>query len=86
MSARLQVLLSESEMAEIQRLAQREQMPVGKWVRRALQEARARKPVNEAEAKLKAVRLSTKYEFPTSDMDQMLSEIEQGYQSMGAHA
>ncbi len=86
MSTRLQVLLSESEMAEIQRLAQREQMTVGKWVRRALEEARMRQPVNEPEAKLKAVRLSTKYSFPTADMDQMLGEIEQGYQSLSAHA
>ena len=85
MSTRLQVLLPESEMAEIQRLAQREQMTVGKWVRRALEEARTRQPVNEPEAKLKAVRQGAKYSFPTSDMDQMLSEIEQGYQGLSAH-
>jgi hypothetical protein len=83
---RLQVLLPDSEMTEIQRLAQRDGVSVGKWVRRALEEARTRQPVNAPEVKLKAVRLSTKYSFPASDIDQMLSEIEQGYQSMSAKA
>jgi hypothetical protein len=83
---RLQVLLPDSEMTEIQRLAQRDGVTVGKWVRRALEEARTRQPVNAPEEKLKAVRLSTKYSFPTSDIDQMLSEIEQGYLGMSAKA
>jgi hypothetical protein len=84
---RLQVLLPDEEMADIQRLAQRDGVSVGKWVRRALDEARTRRPVNEPDAKLKAVRQSTTYSFPTSDMDQMLSEIEQGYdRSLSAHA
>jgi hypothetical protein len=31
-----------------------------------------------ADAKLKAIRHAVKYEFPTADIDQMLSEIERG--------
>jgi hypothetical protein len=65
MTERLQVLFSESEMAEIRRLAEGGQIPADK-----------------AEAKLKAIRLSAKYSFPTSDIDQMLREIEQGYRSL----
>jgi hypothetical protein len=78
-SKRLQVLLPDQEMNEIQRFARRERLTVGEWVRRALRDARMRQPVNEPEAKLKAVRKAARYSFPTADIDRMLSEIEQGY-------
>ncbi len=66
-------------MTEIQRLARRERVTVGEWVRRVLREARTRQPVNDPEAKLKAVRKAARYSFPTADIEEMLSEIEQGY-------
>jgi hypothetical protein len=78
-SKRLQVLLPDQEMIEIQRFARRERVTVGEWVRRVLREARARQPVNDPEAKLKAVRKAARYSFPTADIEEMLSEIEQGY-------
>ena len=81
MSKRLQVLLPDQEMAEIQRLARREKVTVGEWVRRALRDARMRRLVNEPEAKLKAVRRSVAYSFPAADLEEMLSEIERGYQA-----
>ena len=81
MSRRLQVLLPDEEMSEIRRLAKRERLTVGEWVRRALREARAGKPVKDAEAKLKAVRRATELSVPTADMEQMLAEIERGYES-----
>jgi hypothetical protein len=68
-------------MAEIEKLARREKLTVGEWVRRALREARVGKPVTDSETKLKAVRRAAAYSFPTSDIDQMLKEIEKGYQS-----
>jgi len=81
MSKRLQVLLPDQEMVEIQRSARRERVTVGEWVRRALREARARRPVTEPEMKLKAIRRAAEYSFPSGDIEQMLKEIEQGYQS-----
>lgn len=81
MSKRLQVLLPDQEMSEIQRLAKRDRLTVGEWVRRTLREARVRKPVNDPEAKLKAIRRGVRHSFPTADIEQMLSEIERGYQS-----
>jgi len=54
-------------------------MTVGEWVRRALREARQRRPANEPELELKAVRRAAEYSFPTADIDEMLSEIERGY-------
>ena len=68
-------------MAEIQRFARRERVTVGEWVRRVLREARSRRPVSEPETKLKAIRRAAEYSFPTCEIDQMLKEIEQGYQS-----
>jgi hypothetical protein len=79
-SKRLQVLLPDPEMLDIQRLAKRERLTVGEWVRRALRDARASRPAIEPETKLKAVRRAAKYSFPTADIEQMLSEIERGYQ------
>jgi hypothetical protein len=74
MSKRLQVLLPDSEMAEIRRLAHREQVKVGEWVRRALREACSRQPIRDAQFKLRAVRQAARYSFPTADIDQMLEE------------
>lgn len=71
--------MPEAEMKEIRRLAQRERIPVGEWVRRALRAARMREPVIDPQAKLKAIREAAKHSFPTADIDQMLAEIEQGY-------
>jgi predicted 2-oxoglutarate/Fe(II)-dependent dioxygenase YbiX len=79
MSKRLQVLLSDQELAEIQRLARRERLAVGEWVRRALRDARSRQQVNDSEVKLKSIRRAVEYSFPTADLDEMLREIEQGH-------
>lgn len=72
MSKRLQVLLPDPEMVEIRRLARRDKVTVGEWVRRALREARSCQPVHDAEFKLKAIRKAVEYSFPTADIDQML--------------
>jgi len=80
MSKRLQVLLPDSEMSDIRRLAKCERLTVGEWVRRALRDARASRPASDPETKLKAVRRGAKYSFPTADLEQMLSEIERGFQ------
>jgi hypothetical protein len=66
-------------MSEIEKFAKRERLTVGEWVRRVLREARMRQPVNEPEAKLRAVRRAVQYSFPTGDIERMLAEIEQGY-------
>jgi hypothetical protein len=78
-SQHLRVLLTDREMSAIQRLAKSERLTVGEWVRRVL-EARTSRSVIEPETKLKAVRQAAKYAFPTADIEQMLSEIEQGRQ------
>jgi hypothetical protein len=79
MSKRLQVLLPEREMADIQQIAESEQLSVGEWVRRALREARASRPAAAPATKLQAIRRAATHAFPTADIDQMLAEIEQSY-------
>ena len=79
MSKRLQVLIPDREMSDIQRLAKREGLTVGEWVRRTLHEARMNRPGIEPETKLKSVRRAVTYSFPTADVGQMLNEIERGY-------
>ena len=73
--------MPDREMLEIQRLARSERMTVGEWVRRTLREARMRKPATDSETKLKAVRRAAEFAFPTADVEQMLDEIEQGYEA-----
>jgi len=79
MSKRLQVLLDEPELREIQRAARAQRMTVAEWVRQALRTARRREPVSSARRKLEAIRAAARYSFPTADIEQMLSEIESGY-------
>jgi len=78
MSKRLQVLLPDSELMEIQRFARREHLTAGEWVRRTLREARQGQPVTDPAKKLTAVRRAMEHSFPTPDIDQMLREIEHG--------
>jgi hypothetical protein len=80
MSTRLQVVVDEVEMREIRRTARREHLTVSEWVRRCLREARRRRPSRDAGRKLEAVRAAARHGFPTADIDQMLAEIESGYE------
>jgi Ribbon-helix-helix protein, copG family len=79
MSKRLQVLLDDAELRELQEAARREDVPVSEWVRRALREARRRQSGGDLESKLRAVRTAARHEGPTADIDDMLAEIERGY-------
>lgn len=83
MSKRLQVLLEEEELREIQRAAQAKRQTVAEWVRHALRAARRDQPAAPADRKLAAVRAASRHTFPTADVDQMIAEIERGYGSGG---
>jgi hypothetical protein len=81
MSKRLQVILDDDEMKEIEALAKTRKMTVSGWVRTALREARSRYPQVAGDRKIQVVRAAIRHEFPTADMDKMLAEIESGYLS-----
>ena len=79
MSKRLQVLLDEGEWREIQRAARAERKTIAEWVRGTLRAARRRGPGGDAGKKLAVVRAAAAHAFPTTDIPQMLTEIERGY-------
>jgi hypothetical protein len=79
MSKRLQVLLEEPELREIQRAARAQRLTVAEWVRQALRAARRRQPIVHPRKKLEAIRAAARHSFPIADIDQMLAEIESGY-------
>ena len=79
MSKRLQVLLNEPEIREIQRAARAKRMTVAEWVRGALRDARRREPIGDVAEKIAAIRRAAQHSFPSPDIEQMLAEIEKGY-------
>jgi predicted ATPase len=79
MSKRLQVLLDEDELREIQRIARTRRMTVAEWVRQALRSAGQSEPLREASKKLEVLRAAARHSYPTGDIEQMLGEIERGF-------
>ena len=79
MSRRLQVLLDEAELREIQDFARRHRMTVSEWVRQSLRLARAGKPTHDASRKLDAIRSAAHHEFPAGEIGDILRDIERGY-------
>lgn len=78
MTQRLQVLLEDSEFAEIRRIARRHRMTVAEWVRQALRAARRDEPHYETERKLAVVREAAQFNYPTAEIDEILRDIERG--------
>lgn len=72
-------MMDEDELAEIERIARRRKTTVSEWVRQALRSAREAETGQDPQKKLQAVQRAASHGFPTGDIDQILSEIEQGY-------
>ena len=79
MSKRLQVILKDPEYREIQRAARSRHMSIAEWVRQALDLARRREPAGGVGKKIEVIRAAAQHEYPVSDIDSMLAEIESGY-------
>lgn len=79
MRKRLQVLLEEQELREIQRLARERRVTVAEWVRQALRAASRREPLGDTKAKLDGIRAASRHAFPTGPVERVLDEIERGY-------
>ncbi len=75
MSKRLQVILDEQEMREIQEIAKQHRTTVAEWVRQALRAARRQEPRVEAERKLKAMRAAVRHHFPSGDIQKITQQI-----------
>jgi len=79
MTKRLQVLLDDDELAEIQELARRRRQTTAAWVRDALRKAREDTVYPDPVRKLRAVREASAHGYPVADLGPMLDEIERGY-------
>jgi len=79
MTRRLQVLLDDEELAEIQELARRRHQTTAAWVREALRTARDTATYPEAGRKLRAVREAVSHGYPVAEIEDVLAEIERGY-------
>ncbi len=79
MAKRLQVILKDPEYKEIQRVARSRRMSNAEWVRQALELARRQEPLGSIGKKLEAIQTATRHDYPVSDIDDMLAEIEAGY-------
>jgi hypothetical protein len=79
MSKRLQVILDDQELSDIQRMAQTKQMTVAEWVRQALRAARRGESSGDPGRKLQAIQVAARHSFPAADIETMLQEIEVGY-------
>ena len=84
MAKRLQVIMKDPEYREIQRAARSRHMSIAEWVRQALDLARRREPVAGVSKKLEIIRAAAQHDYPVTDIDDMLAEIERGY-GTGAH-
>jgi len=78
MSTRLQVRLDERELRELRSIARKNGMTVAGWVRRALRVAARYELSGDAERKIEAIRAAARNEFPTADIEQMLTESARG--------
>ncbi len=83
MTKRLQVLLPDTELRDIQRIARGRHLTTAEWVRQALRAAREDQAGTSVADKLAAVRVASTHRFPTADIDRMLVEIERGYAEPG---
>jgi hypothetical protein len=79
MSKRLQVILKDPEYREIQRAARSRSMSIAEWVRQALDLARRQEPSGGVSKKIEVIRAAAQHEYPVSDIDGVLAEIERGY-------
>jgi Ribbon-helix-helix protein, copG family len=79
MAKRLQVILQDPDYREIQRMARARHLSIAEWVRQALDLARRREPLGSVAKKLEVIRAAARHDYPVSDIDGMLAEIESGY-------
>lgn len=84
MIKRLQVLLQDDDLREIQRLARRHRLTTAEWVRRSLRAAREADGGTDMREKLAAIKAASQHAFPTGDIEAVLSDIERGYREPAA--
>ncbi len=75
--------MDQDELEAIRAAAEEKGVTVSEFVRETLREARRKIASGDSERKLAAIRSADRHAYPTSDIDQMLGEIERGYGASG---
>ena len=78
MSTRLQIVMSEAEVASLRQVARRAGLTVSEWARRALRAARDSQAGPSPASRLEALDRALLCNHPTGDIDDMLADIERG--------
>jgi len=79
MSKRLQVVVTDEELGEIQRSAPQAGLTASEWVRQSLRQARRASAAGDPARKLAVIRAAAEHEFPTAEIADMLAQIQSGY-------
>jgi hypothetical protein len=79
MAKRLQVLLAPQEYKSFQQMAREAGLSLGAWVRKALRQMADSSSTRSPHKKIQAIRSFSKLNYPSGDIDQILSEIEKSY-------
>jgi hypothetical protein len=78
MSRRLQVVLPDDEYDAVAAAARRQGKPVGRVVRESLRRALSEEPDTDPEERIAAVLRFARFNGPTGDIEDILTEIERG--------
>lgn len=76
MSKTLPLKMKDSQYQEIQRIAESRRISVAEWARLALEGALEQQRTASVRSKLESIWIAVQHEFPTGDIEKMLSEIE----------
>ena len=81
MGKRLQVVVDDAELRRFRRAAKQAGMTLSEWVRQTLRRAERSLSTGDVERKLAAIRRAASFsDAPAPDIEQMLAEIEKGYE------
>jgi hypothetical protein len=79
MPMKLEIVLDDAELRDIQKAAAAARVPVTAWVRASLVDQSRRHIQHCTQKKLAAVRAATSHRYPVADIKMMLKQIESGY-------
>jgi len=79
MSKRLQVVVSDTDLASYERSARAVGLTLSEWVRQCLGKAQRDVSLGDVDRKLAVLRSAAGHSAPAPDIEVMLEEIERGY-------
>lgn len=76
--------MEEEELEDLKAHARERGVTVSEYVRQTLREAGRHRARGGVDRKIASIRAALKHSFPAPDIDEMLEEIESGYQGDGS--